>query len=165
VDVGRVAVGAEAGDELLAFVDDPVAVGVGELPDAGRGADVEGAAVPERAHREREPVRHDDALVELPVAVGVLEPDHPVGRPLQEVLEPEVDAGGVADVQPHLLVEARHDGPLDERRGGDALDDEAVGDLDRRRVVLRRRGKKGERQDRSNHGFLSSAPTISFQIL
>ena len=108
--------------------------------------------MPEGAHGEGEPLGEDDAPVEDAVAVGVLEPDDAVGRGLEELLEAEVDAGGVAHVEAALVVEAGHDGPLDERRGRDFFDDEAGGDLEVGLVLRRRRGadeddgRKGEQQ-------------------
>ena len=140
VDVGGVAARSEFRDDLLAL---HAAVGLGEFPDA-RGRADERAAVPQRAHREGEFVGEDDALVERAVAVGVLEADHPMGRPLQEIFEPQVDAGGIADVEAAALVEARHDRPLDERRAGDLLDDESLGNLDLRVVLGRQRGETGD---------------------
>jgi hypothetical protein len=146
VDVGGVAVGPELRDDLLALAEGPVRARVAQFPHAGRGADVEGAAVPERAHGKGEFLGDDDTLVEDPVAVRILEPQHPVRRPLHQVLVLEVDAGGVADVEAALIVEAAHDGPFDKRRGGDPLDDEAVGDPDLR-VVL----EEGREQEREHH--------------
>ena len=63
----------------FALVGDAVAVGVGELPDARRGGDVERAVVPHGPFGEQHLVGEDGRLVEPAVAVGVLEADDAVG--------------------------------------------------------------------------------------
>ena len=90
-------------------------------------------------------VGEDGALVEDAVAVGVLEPDDPVRRVLEQLGRGRFSAGGIGDVQPAAIIEARHDRPFDQRRSRDPLDDEAVGDVDRGELLLGREASRRRR--------------------
>jgi len=78
VDARRVARIAERADDGVPLVGDAVAIGVLETPDARGRSDVQRAVVPRASHRKRHLVREHDALVETPVAVGILEHAHGV---------------------------------------------------------------------------------------
>ena len=122
-------------EPLLAPVGDAVAVGVGQLPDARRRGDVERAVEPHRAFGQHHAIGKHHAGVEAPVAVLVFEANDPV-RAIGELLfDAVVRARRVGDVEPSLVVEVRHDRPIDEGRSGDALDREAG-----RQAKCRRRG-------------------------
>ena len=64
-------------------------------------------------------------LVELAVAVGVLQPDDAMRLLLELHGDLLVGAGRIGDVEPALLVEVGDDGPIDQRRPGGQLDVEA----------------------------------------
>src|SRR5262249_41523317 len=72
-------------EPLRALVGHAVTVGVGQLPDAGRGRDVERAVVPEGPLGKHHLVRKDRALVEPAISVAVYEPDDAM-RLLSELL-------------------------------------------------------------------------------
>ena len=80
VNVRRVARVFEAADDHLASVGHAVAVGVGQLPDAGRRRDVERAVEPDAALREGHLVGEHAGLVVNAIAVGVGEEEHAVGQ-------------------------------------------------------------------------------------
>ena len=61
--------------------------------------------------------------------VGGFEAADEVGAILAELVELEIETGGLRDEQPALVVEAGHHRMLDQRRPGDAFDDEAWGDV------------------------------------
>ena len=130
-EIGAVQVVGAAGERLAlepfdALVGHAVAVGVGQLPDAGRGRDVERAVVPHRPLGEHHLVGEDGPRVETAVAVAVLQPDDPV-RPLGELLlDVVVRARRVGDVEPAVLIERGGDRPIDQRGPGHALDREAA---------------------------------------
>ena len=126
VDVGGIAGVVEAGDDHLALVSDAVVVGVGELPDAGRRADVEAAIQPARALREGHLVGEDRAFVEGAVLVGVFEHEDAIGRILFELFLVPIHAGGIADEQASLVIKAAHDRMRDERRRGSNFERVAV---------------------------------------
>jgi hypothetical protein len=128
VDVGGVAGVVEAGDDFFPLVGDAVVVGVGEFPEAGRGADVEAAVEPAGALREGHFVGEDGGFVEGAVGVGVFEQEDPVGGIFVELGFVPVHADGVADEESALVIEAAHDGVGDEGRGGGEGEGEARGE-------------------------------------
>ena len=118
-------------EPFLAAVGHAVVVGVGELPDARRRGDVERAVGPEDPLGEHHPVGEHGAAVVAAVAVEVHQPHDPVGALHELLLRRGVRAGGVGDIKPPLLVEVRLDRPVHQRRPGDPLDLEAVGERER----------------------------------
>jgi hypothetical protein len=121
VDVRRVAVEVEAGDDFGPRVRRAVAVRVLQSPDAGGRGHVQRAVVPARAHGERKPVGEDAGGVEPAVAVGVLQHEDAMGPLAEQAFGVEIDAGGFADVEPPAFVKTRHHGVTDERRPGRGL--------------------------------------------
>ena len=73
VDVGAVGRPLETAHQQLALVGHAVAVGVRELPDAGRRGHVERAVQPAGALRHRQAVGEDRAAIEDAVAVAILQ--------------------------------------------------------------------------------------------
>ena len=115
-----------AGEPFFAFVGHAVAVGVGELPDAGRGRNIERAVQPHRAFGKHHLVGEDDRLVELAVAVGVFQ-THDAMRFFGELLfDFVVRARRVGDIQPPLLVKIADNRPVDQRRPGDLFNLESL---------------------------------------
>ena len=72
-------------EPLDAHIRDTVVVGVGQLPDAGRRGDIDGALKPHHALGQHHFIGERNALVEAPVAVAVFEP-HNTMRFLFELL-------------------------------------------------------------------------------
>ena len=124
--VGHARVG-EAGDQLFALVGHVVAVGIGQLPEAGGRRTIDRAVVPGDALRKHHLVGEDLALVEAAVAVGVFQQANRVRRVLRQLRPAQVHARRIADVQPAAIVEGGQHGPFDLGRSRDALDDKALG--------------------------------------
>ena len=114
-------------EPFLAPIGHAVAVGIRQLPDAGRRGDVERAVEPHRAFREHHSIGEDHALVEAAVAVGVFEADNAMRALFELDLDLRVGAGGVGDVEPAPLVEVGDDRAIDEGRPGHQLDLESRG--------------------------------------
>ena len=102
----------------------------------GRRGDVERAVEPHRSLGEHHLVGEDSPLVEFAVAVAVFQPHDPVRLFLELFLDIVVGAGGIGDIQPALVVERGGDRPVDQRRTGDPLDREPLGDRERAAVEL-----------------------------
>ena len=101
-----------------------IAVGIGQLPDAGGRRNVERSVVPHGSLGEHHLVGEDRPRFIAAVAVTILEPDDPV-RPLGKLLlDVIVRARGIADVKPALLVESGGDGPIDQGWASHQLDRE-----------------------------------------
>jgi hypothetical protein len=157
VDVAAVAVEVEARDQLGPPRGDALALGVFEFPDAGVRGGVEGAVVPEDALREHQPVGEDLAGVERAVAVGVFEEEDAAELLLDQLLAGQVGAGALGDEESSAVVEAGEEGVAHQRRPGDLLDDEPLGDLEAvGRLGRRRPGQEqeegGSREAGAQHG-------------
>ena len=143
-----------AREPLDPLVGHAVAVGVGQLPDGGRRGDVERAAVPHRPLGEHHLVGEDGLLVEFAVAVAVFEPDDPVGLLRELFLDVVVGAGRVGDIKTPFVVKRGGDRAVDERRPGDPLDRESLGNRERPAVELDlarlARGREQGRDDRES---------------
>ncbi len=72
-------------------------------------------------------VREDVALVEPSIAIGILEPRDAVRRVLGQVVSRWIVAGGIGHVEAAAIVEAGEHRVRDQRRPGDALDDDPRG--------------------------------------
>ncbi len=118
VDVGGVAGVVEAADDHLTLVGDAVVVGVGEFPDAGRGADVEAAVEPAGALGKGHLVGEDGAFVEAAIVVGVFEHEDAIRGIRFELRLVPVHADGIADEETAFVIETAHDGMGDEGRSG-----------------------------------------------
>ena len=132
VDVCGVAGVVEAAHDHFTLVSDAVVVGVRQLPDAGRGADVETAVQPASSLWKRHLVGEDGALVEAAILVGVFEHEDAVWRVRFKLRLVPVHAHGIANEETALVIETAHDGMRDE--GGGCGDFEGVAI---REVVLR----------------------------
>ena len=126
VDVGGVAGVVEAGDDFLALVGHAIVVGVRELPNRRWRGDVETAVQPARALREGHLVGKEGALVESTILVGVFEHEDAVRRILFELFLVPIHAGGIADEEASLVIEAAHDRMRDQRRRGSDFERVAV---------------------------------------
>ena len=121
-----------AREPLDSLVGHAVAVGIGQLPDGGRGGDIERAGVPHRSLGEHHLVGEDGSLVEFSVAVAILQPDDPVGFFRELFLDVVVGAGRVGDIKTSLVVERGGDRAVDQRRPRDPLDRESLGNREAR---------------------------------
>ena len=130
---------------FLAFVRRPIAVSIGEFPDARRRGDVERALEPETALGEHQLVGEDHLLVEDAVAIRVLQAQHAMRFVGELLFNLVVGAGGIRDVKPALLVEIRLDGPRRERGRGCHLDGKAIRQREMMRADRERRGGCAQR--------------------
>src|SRR5262249_26767732 len=116
-------------------------------------------------------------LVEDALALGVFESDDAVGRVLELVGRLLVRPGRVSDVQPPAIVEAGYDRPIDERRPGDQLDGEALGEgegvavelhLIRRGLCRLRDGEGGSDEEgdecEAEHGGTPAAMGLAYPM-
>ena len=135
-------------EPFLPPIGNAVAVGIRQLPDAGRRGDVERSVEPHRPLWEHHAIGEDDALVEAAITVGVFEADDPVRALFELDLHLRVGSGRVGDVEPALLVEVGDDRAIDEGRPGDQLDLESRGHghLGRRGLRRFRTGEEKRRE-------------------
>ena len=126
VNVVRAAGQRPALEPFLALVSHAIAVGVGELPDAGRSGDVNGAVMPEAALRKHHLAGKDGGLVERAVAVNVFKAEHAMRRILELLGGFVVRSGRISDIEPALVIKARTDRARYLISRGDALDGEPL---------------------------------------
>ena len=123
-------------EPLLPPVGDSVAVGIGQLPDAGRRRHVERAVEPEGALGNHHAVGERRAPVETAVSVRIFQALDAVRFLLQLLLDRVVGSGRLGYVEPALLVEVDGYGAFHQRRPGGELHLEPLGH--RQRGVARR---------------------------
>ena len=121
--------GAEAGkDEFLLVrilgIDAAVAVGVFEIENVRRVGDEQPAVERKEGRRPEQAVDEDGALIELAVAVEVVE--HADARVLAVAVL--AIAAHLADEEPAVLVELHRDGAIHQRLGGDLFELKTRGD-------------------------------------
>ncbi len=127
VDAGGVAAGAERAGNFNPHVDLAVAVGVFQAPDIRRTGHIQSVVGPLCAHRQRHAVGEQAPLVESPVAIRVVEPQHHVGRVFQQLVVAQVLAGALGHEQMAAVVKARHHGMPDQRRPRHQFDHKPIG--------------------------------------
>ncbi len=128
VEVGAVADGAELADDLRAFAGD--ALLFIEPPEAGIRGAIQRPIQPADAGGECHLVGEDGGFVEPAVGVRRFEDCDRVSKFLQQLLRVEVLAGVLGEEEAAGVVEAAVQRVLHQRRSGDALDDEAVGNVE-----------------------------------
>ena len=113
-------------EPLLPLVGHAVAVGISQPPNARGRGDVKRTVVPKRALGEHHFVGEHDGVIELPVAVAILQAYDAVRLFRELFLDRIIRAGRVGDVQPPLLIERGRNRTVNQRRPGDSLHREAV---------------------------------------
>src|SRR4029079_6029352 len=117
---------------------------------------------PHRAFREHHLVGRHNALVELTVAVGVLEPNDPMWTLSELLVGFVVRSGRIRDVETSLVIEVRADRSIDEGRSGDALYAEARMDSQRRSGGLGRLlCTRGRQKNNDQTGKHSANPRLA----
>ncbi len=128
--IGGVAGVTKLANDLLANIGDVVAVGIAKPPDRSRRRNIQPAIVPERSLRKRELVGKDRSLVEHAIGIRIGQQHDAVRQFLFEFLTLQIATGIFGHEQSASIVEAGHDGMLDERRLGGEGDFETIGDGD-----------------------------------
>ena len=145
-----------AREPLLPPVGDAVAIGIRQLPDAGRRRHVERAVEPEGALGNHHAVGERRAPVETSVSVRVFQALDAVRFLLQLLLHRVVGTGGLGHVEPSLLVEIDGNGTFHQRRPGDELHLEPFGH--RQQGVIGRVVDPDEQVQQSGNGKQEQPP-------
>ncbi len=89
---------------FFADIRNPVAVGVGEFPDARRRGDVERTVMPKTAFREHHFVRENHVFIEFAIPIGVFEADDAMRFVFELFFRFVVRTGRIGEVQPALFI-------------------------------------------------------------
>lgn len=92
-------------EPLLPLVSYAVAIGISQAPNARGRGDVKRTVVPKRAFGEHHLVGEHNGVIELPVAVAILQADDTVRLFRKLFLDRIIRTGRVSDVQPPLLIQ------------------------------------------------------------
>ena len=150
-------------EPLHTLVRHSVAIGVGQLPDAGRCRHIDRAIVPEYALREHHLVGEHGPPVVPPIAIDVLQAKNAVRALSELLLNRVIRSRRLGHVQAALVVHVHDHRALDQRWPGRQLNFKALGNcdlVDGIRAGLAAANQHCEDQNRENgaglHGMASA---------
>lgn len=150
-------------------VRDTVVVRVGELPDHGRGGDIDARTGPENAFREHELIGEDGTPIVDAVVVVVYQAKNAVGLLGELLFDRVIGTGRLRDIEAPLVVLVDDHRPLNKGRGGRDLKFEALGNGElSKRVRARRAGYRQQRdqqEERPHWGIVGRPSEPTHEVL
>ncbi len=98
------------------------ALGIGELPDAGRRGHVKGTIMPQRPFGKHHRVGKDHTLVESTILLGALQADNTMRFLFELNGHFFIGTRGIADIEAALIIKIRRDRAVNQRGTGKQRD-------------------------------------------